>query len=61
MGLLTLLEFAQACLEELDIGRYILVISSRRTEGLTLMVEEYIEGLGIGTEIHTLEVAPYEA
>ena len=57
VGLLTLLEFTQACLEELDIGGYILVVSSRRAEGLTLMVEEYIEGLGVGTELHTLEVA----
>ena len=51
----------QALFEELDIGIDVFVVGARCVERVALIVEQYVEGLCIGTKLSALQVAPLVA
>ena len=51
----------ETLLEEGDVGGDVLVVGATGGEGLAGVVEHDVEGLGIGTELGTLQIAPLGA
>ena len=53
--------FFEAGFEEVDVLLYVLVVRIGTLQGLSFIVQKDIERLGVGAELHALEVAPLVA